>query len=573
MANSINYKTIFKGELKMKKNSITKKSLLALILALMLIFTACSGGEKAPETTTPSTEPAAGEETETGNNVSTDILYIGMTNSPASFNLINAADIAGRWVQRFMFDSLLTMPTTTTFEPGLADSFESEDNQNFTIKINEKAVWSDGTPVTADDVVFTLNYIANPEVETARGTNIAMLEGTLASGKLEEGLTEIPNLIAVDDKTVTLKTKKPVDPAYIKEFLGFELMMMPKHIVEPIPIAEYSNSDACNYPTVTSGPYTFVQYQNGSYVELAANPNYYKGEPELKKVFIKIMNGTNLVTEFQSGGIHMAAGGGIGVVPVQDLGILRDDPNIQVDANPGFNSQFMMINNTTFNQKFRQALAYAINRNLIVDSLLKGEGEVLSSVYALASPYMNENLKPIEYDPEKAKELLAESGYDTSKEIELIVPIGNKVREQSAHLIQQDLEAIGLKIKQTTYDFPTVMATVKTHEFDLCLIGFGYTVEPDMSVYYASTGSMNFGQINDEHLDELIVKGTSLTSFDERKAVYDEFQQYMQDNTFILGLYSDYQIATKNKILNGGITSYWSGSLSEIQNWNLNGAQ
>lgn len=553
----------------MKKNVTTKKSLLALMLALMLIFTACSSGEATDKTV----NSAAGNETSNESSASSDILYIGMTNAPASFNVINTADIAGRWVQRFMYDSLLTMPTTTTFEPGLADSFETEDDQNFTIKLNEKAVWSDGTPVTADDVVFTLNYIANPEVETARGTNIAMLEGTTAAGKLEEGLTEIPDLVAVDNKTVTLKTKNPVDPAYIKEFLGFELMMLPKHIVESIPAKEYGNSDACNNPTVTSGPYTFVQYQNGSYVELAANPDYYKGEPELKKVFIKIMNGTNLVTEFQSGGIHMAAGGGIGVVPVQDLDILRNDPNIQVDANPGFNSQFMLINNTKYNQKLRQALAYGINRQLIVDNLLKGEGEVLSSVYALASPYMNEDLKPIEYNPEKAKELLAESGFDTSQEIKLIVPIGNKVREQSANLIEQDLEAIGLKVTQTTLDFPTVMATVKTHDFDMCLMGFGYTVEPDMSTYYASTGSMNFGQINDAHLDELIEKGTSLTSFEERKAVYDEFQQYMQDNTFILGLYSDYQIAAKNKILNGGITSYWSGSLADIQNWNLNGAQ
>ncbi len=552
----------------MKKNSITKKSLLALILALMLIFTACSSGGTAPETTTPDTQPEA---TETQTDVASDILYIGMTNAPASFNVVNAADIAGRWVQRFMYDSLLTMPTTTTFEPGLADSFESEDDQNYTIKLNADAVWSDGTPVTADDVVFTLNYIANPEVETARGTNIAMLEGTLASGKLEEGLTEIPNLVAVDDKTVTLKTKTPVDPAYIKEFLGFELMMMPKHIVEGIAVKEYGNSDACNNPTVTSGPYKFVQYQNGSYVEFASNPDYYKGEPEFKKVFVKIMNGTNLVTEFQSGGIHMAAGGGIGVVPVQDLEILRGDENIQVDANPGFNAQFMMINNTKFNQKFRQALAYAIDRNLIVDSLLKGEGGVISNVYPLASPYMNEDLEPIQQDVEKAKQLLAESGFDTSQEIEMIVPIGNKVREQSAHLIEQDLEAIGLKVTQTTYDFPTVMATVKTHEFDLCLIGFGYNVEPDVGTYFGSVGSMNFGQINDTLLDELLKKGTELTTFEERKEVYDQLQKHMQDNTFILGLYSDYQIAAKNKMLNGGITSYWAGSLSNINTWNLEG--
>nr|WP_300095519.1 ABC transporter substrate-binding protein [Sedimentibacter sp.] len=558
----------------MKKNYRTKKSLLALILALMFVFTACSGGEKAPETSTTANPPAANETSGNESSASSDILYVGMTNAPASFNIINTTDIAGRWVQRYMYDSLLTMPTTTTFEPGLADSFETEDNQTFTIKLNEKAVWSDGTPVTADDVVFTLNYIANPEVETARGSNIAMLEGTTAAGKLEEGLSEIPRLAAVDDKTVTLKTKKPVDPAYIKEFLGFEIMILPKHIVEPIPVKEYGNSDAVNNPTVTSGPFKFVQYQNGSYVELASNPDYYKGEPEFKKVFIKIMNGTNLVTEFQSGGIHMAAGGGIGVVPVQDLGILRDDQNMQVDANPGFNSQFMMINNTKFsNQKFRQALAYGINRDLIVQSLLKGEGEVMSSVYPLASPYMNENLKPIEYNPEKAKELLAESGFDTSQEINLIVPIGNKVREQSANLIEQDLEAIGLKITQTTYDFPTVMATIKTNEFDLCLIGFGYTVEPDVATYYSTSGSMNFGKISDAHLDELLEKGTSLTSFDERKTVYDEIQQYMQDNTFILGLYSDYQVAAKVKALNGGITSYWAGSLAGIEKWNLNGLQ
>ena len=550
----------------MKKNSITKKSILALLLTLMLVFTACSGGEKAPETPTADA-PSTGSETESAS----DILYVGMTNAPASFNIVNAADIAGRWVQRFMYDSLLTMPTTTTFEPGLADSFESEDDQNYTIKLNADAVWSDGTPVTADDVVFTLNYIANPEVETARGTNIAMLEGVTTAGKLEDGLTEIPNLIAVDEKTVTLKTKTPVDPAYIKEFLGFELMMMPKHIVEGIPVKEYGNSDAVNNPTVTSGPYKFVQYQNGSYLEFASNPDYYKGEPEFKKVFIKIMNGTNLVTEFQSGGIHMAAGGGIGVVPVQDLDILRGDENIQVDANPGFNAQFMLINNEKFNQKFRQALAYAIDRNLIVDSLLKGEGGVISSVYPLASPYMNEDLEPIQQDVEKAKQLLAESGFDTSEEIEIIVPIGNKVREQSASLIEQDLEAIGLKITQTTYDFPTVMSTVKTNEFDLCLMGFGYNVEPDVGTYFGSDGSMNFGQIDDAYLDELLKKGTELTTFEERKEVYDDLQKHMQDNTFILGLYSDYQIAARNKMLNGGITSYWAGSLSYLNTWNLEG--
>lgn len=561
----------------MRKYVTKRKSMMLLVflLTLTLLFTACSGGK-----TTGNTDQQTGSENSasngnTENKAPSDILYIGMTNAPGSFNLINTADVAGKWIQRFMFDSLLTMPTTTTFESGLADSFETEDNQNFTIKLNKKAAWSDGTPVTADDVVFTLNYIANPEVETQKGTNISMLDGVTTAGKLEKGLDKIPNLVAVDDKTVTLKTNKPVDPAYIKEFLGFEIMILPKHIVEKIPAADYGNSEAVNKPTVTSGPYKFVEYQTNAHIEFAANPDYYKGEPKIKKIFVKIMNGTNIITEFQSGGIHMAAGGGIGVVPVQDLEVLRDDPKLQIDSNPGFNSQYMLINNKKFsNPKFRLALAYAINRDLIVKNLLKGEGDVIASPYTKASPYLKEGLETIEYNPEKAKQLIAESGFDTSKEINLIVPIGNKVREQSANLIEQDLEAVGLKVVQTTYDFPTVISTIRDiDKFDLCLLGFAYTVEPDTSTYYATGGAMNFSKISDKHLDELLAKGTELTSFEERKVVYYEIQQYMRDNMFILPLYADYQIAAKNKMLNGGIGKYWAGSLSNIHEWTINGAQ
>lgn len=548
---------------------------MAAVLVFVFLLTACGGNESAaPEPSSPQPE-AGGETPSEESSAASDILYIGMTNAPDSFNIINTTGVAGRWIQRFLYDSLLTMPTTTTFEPGLAESFESEDNQNFTIKLNEDAVWTDGTPVTADDVVFTINLIANPEVETSEGVDIAMLEGVTTAGKLEEGLTEVPNLVAVDDKTVTLKTKKPVDPAYIKEFLGFELGIVPKHIVEKIAIADLSNSEFATKPTVTSGPYTLVEYQNNAHVELAANPDYYKGEPKIKKIFAKIMNGTNLITEFQSNGIQMAAGGGIGMVPVQDVDILRNDANLEVETYPGFSSQYMLINNKKFTDvKFRQALAYAVNRQLIVDNLLRGEGEVLVGGFTSASPYFDDDVEPFPYDPEKAKQLLAESGFDTSQELNLIVPIGNKVREQSANLIEQDLEAIGLNVVQTTYDFPTVLATIKDIDsYDLCLIGFAYTVDPDVSTYFATGGSMNLSQISDPKLDELFAEGTQLTSFEERKEVYDEIQELMKENVNILGLYSDSQFAVKNKALSGGIKQFWAGSLSDVHLWTLQGAQ
>lgn len=128
---------------------------------------------------------------EAAKKVPSDILYMGLTNAPDSFNPLNTPGVSGRWTQRFFYDGLLEMPGPLTFEPALADSFETEDNQHYKIKLNQKAAWTDGTPITADDVVFTYNLIADPEVESVRGMAVSSLEGTnekeqmtLGSGKL-----------------------------------------------------------------------------------------------------------------------------------------------------------------------------------------------------------------------------------------------------------------------------------------------------------------------------------------------------------------------------------------------------
>lgn len=154
-----------------------------------------------------------------------------MFNAPDSFNPLFNPGIAGQFTIRFMYDTLLGMPEINKFTPQLANSIDTTDNQNFTIKLNEKAKWTDGKPVTADDVVFTFNLIANPKVETTKGSYINMLEGTDSVGKRPDG-TPIPDLVAVDEHTVTFRTKKPVDPNYLKSMLGFEVYIVPKHVFE-----------------------------------------------------------------------------------------------------------------------------------------------------------------------------------------------------------------------------------------------------------------------------------------------------------------------------------------------------
>lgn len=530
-----------------------KKLMSFFTVAMVMILAACSNTDAA--------------DTSSADNSSKDTLYVGVTNPMGNLSPINASSVSTRWAQRFYFDTLLEMTSPLEFEPKLADSFETSDNQNYTIKLNPDAVWTDGTSITADDVVFTLNLFANPEVETT-GLYLTELEGVDSSGKLESG-TEIPNLIAVDDTTVTFKTKTPLDPNYVKEMIGTNIFIQPKHVVESVPLDELAGSEVFNKPSVTSGPYKFVEYAQDSYLELEANETYYRGIPEIPNVFIRIMSGTNLATELQTGGATMNASGGIGEISISDIETMKNVDGLSVNVQPAWTNQFVYYNNEKFDQNIRLAMSHAVNRDTIVDNLLKGNAEVTNGPYTSASPYMDEDLEPIAYNPEKAKEYIAKSDYDMNDPIELMVPTGNKVREQSANLIEQDLEAVGFTVEQITYDFPTTLEKARLGDYDLYLGGISVPVDPDLASYFGSTGGSNYSQIENAEIDVLLEKGKWETDSTKRKEIYDDFQLMLQEQSPMLPLYSQNDIVIKNDSLNGGINEYWAGSLYNIQDWTL----
>lgn len=540
-------------------NQMRTKRLFVLGVALVLVVALLSG--------------CGGKGGEKAATAGSDTLYIGMANAPEFFNPFLNPGIAGKWAIRFMYDTLVGMPEPNKFTPALASSFESKDNQNFTIRMNPKAKWTDGKPVTAQDVAFTLNTIANPKVETSKRSYIKMLEGVNDSGILPEGVTTISGVVVVDDQTLTLKTKTPVDPNYLKSFLGFEVFIAPKHIFEKIDPAAIASSDPATKPSVTSGPFKFVTYKTNDHVEYAANADYYQGTPKLKKIFIRIMNGTNLVTELKSGNIQMVAGGGIGIIPIKDIEMLKKDSKLVVKTVPALQGQYLDVNNSNpeYNTKFRNAVTMAINRQQIVDQLFKGAAQLVPTIYTPASDVYDKNVAQVPYDPAKAKQLLAESGFDVSKEIVLSVPLGNILREQSADLIQQDLKAIGLNVKQEKVDFPTLLAKSRKGDFQMILIGYGLTVDPDYSSYFVPGGSNNYAHTDDPKLTKMMLDAANMTSAQQRKAAYSEIQQYLKDEQFITALYSPDYIIAQSKNLKGGIKEFWDGSQTNLHEWSLEG--
>lgn len=499
-------------------------------------------------------------------------LFVGMTNAPDTFNPFDRPGVAGTWAQRFFYESILSMPTADTFEPRLG-TMETEDNQVFTVTINEDANWTDGEPVTSNDVAFTLNAIAHPSVATSRGVSVAMIEGTTGAGVLEDGLEELPGVEIIDDKTLEITTKQPVDLAYISEFLGHDVLIAPEHVFGEIPGEDIPQSEAATMPSVFSGAFKFVEYQENDYLHLEKNEEYYRGEPQIDDIYLRVMNGTALLTEFQAGNLHMAAGGGIGMVSHEDIGLLEEVDGLIVEENASFNGQYMVINTTDSrfeDPQVRRALAHAMNSELTVENLLHGRGEVLASTYSSASPYHNPDLEPLEYNPELAREMLEDAGFDFDEPIDFVVPTGNVIREQNGDLIEQWLTEIGLNVVQSNYDFATWMTMAQEQDYDLGLMGWGHTADPNIQNYVYTDAPNNSMGYSDSRIDELVDAGNAGINFDERYPIYQELSQYMQEVMQIVPLYSDSQFGVKVDYMEGGIDEYWAGSLHDLHEWSLN---
>jgi peptide/nickel transport system substrate-binding protein len=509
-----------------------------------------------------------------GGSAAGDTLYIGTVNPPASFNPINQSDIAGQWAVRFAMDTLLDQPEPLKFIPKLAESIGSLDSKTFTVKLRTGAKWSDGKPITAKDVVFTINLIANHDSLTTLGGNITSLTGVDATGKLPKGQTAVPGLKAPDDSTVVFTTKTPVDPNYIKEMMGTKIVIVPEHVLGSIAPAKVDDSKFAQLPDVTSGPYKFTKYTQNASIEYAADPGYYLGAPKISKVIMKIMPAANLAGELQTQSIGMNSGGGIGNIPFQDLKTVQGLKDVNTKVSPTIGFQTIQFNVKSFpDPRMRLGLAHAINRQQIVDQLLLGNGEVVDGPYTSQSPYLDKSLKNLTYDPALAKKLLTDAGWDFGKKINFVVPTGNKIRERSADIMLQNFKAIGLNVVQSNYDFPTTLAKARAKDHDMVLMGLNFNIDPDVSNMYASNGSFNLTGYNSKESDSLLTAGKSEANTEARHKIYNQLQKLWQTDLPILTLYSDHAVASTNKsIAVGGAAPFWNGTVANIGQWAFEGA-
>jgi peptide/nickel transport system substrate-binding protein len=248
-------------------------------------------------------------------------------------------------------------------------------------------------------------------------------------------------------------------------------------------------------------------------------------------------------------------------VSISDLETLQADDNIQIDTITSYQYQDLCMNleDPVFTLNVRKAINAAINKQALVDQLYKGYGEAAKTILPSSHPYYDENITEDSYDPELAKELLEEEGWDESRVLELTVPQGNQARERSAILIQQDLAAVGIQTEIVSMDFATALQNMRDNNYDLLLMGSAGKIDPE------DGGVSYFFHTTDEKFTELWDLQTAGLSFEERKPYLDEFQEYYVEQVPGIVLYFPDRICYYNKRLSNipvTTTDFWINKLS-----------
>lgn len=552
----------------MKKRNRILSLLLAGVMALGL--TACgasNAGAAADETGSAavSTESASSDTAASGEK----IINVGVTNTIGSINplLLNGGEI-NKYATGLMFLPLMELDADLNFEGMLADSITTEDNKNFIVHIDDAATWSDGTPVTADDVVYTALRLASPVIG-----NTAMMyyvfEGVGDDGFVEEGAESIDGIQKVDDKTVQFTTKEEMPITTFENSYARYLLTLPKHVIEQYSEEELSTADWFNHPDVVSGPFIVTDFDVDHYISYEANKDYWKGAPKIDKLNIKIVDGSQLYAGLQSGEIDITQQT-MSDIPQEDYESVEALDNVEVVyGSPVTNQSVFIQTKNVPDVKVRQAMLYAIDRQQILEELLNGHGEIVDGFLSSASPFYDDSLTPISYDPEKAKALLEEAGWDGSQTIRFYVNSGDSTFVNAASIIAAEWAAVGIKAEIQTVDFATLMSVAGTEDYDVLAVQYTYApVDPYPDVAWLLGGEGSWTGYSDDTLNDALTKSQLTSDPEETKELFSVVDKKVQEDVPMFSAYVISAQGAVSKRITGATPSVY-GFFNDVRNWDV----
>jgi peptide/nickel transport system substrate-binding protein len=438
-------------------------------------------------------------------------------------NLIPAlvSDVPSANVSTLIYRGLVKYGKDFNLVPDLAESWEiGEDQRVVTFRLRPGVVWEDGTPFTAEDCVFTWKLMSDPLTPTAYGENFVQIESAEA----------------VDPLTFRVVYKRVMAAAVD----NWAFSIMPKHLLEG---QDLDSSPLARKP-VGNGPFRLKEWLVGQRVTLEANPDYWEGRPYLDRLITKLIPDT--ATQW----MELATG-------ALDMMSLEPDRWLQAKGNPSVAAAYDLHRTSAFlytylgfnlhdprlaDVRVRRAIAFAIDKDEVVDGVLMGFGLPSNGPFRPDMWMCNQNVKPYPFDPQQAKRLLAEAGWTDSDGdgvvekdgqkfvLTIMTNQGNRLREQTGLVIQARLKDVGIDVKLRIVEWAAFLKeNLDKKDFEAIIMGWTIPLEPDLYEVFNSTktkpGELNFIGYANAEVDELIDQSRFTLDRAVRKAAYDRIQE------------------------------------------------
>ncbi|MGD0919160.1 MAG: peptide-binding protein [Thermodesulfobacteriota bacterium] len=439
-------------------------------------------------------------------------LIISSIGDASFLNPILAQDSASSDINGFVFNGLIKYNRNLDgFVGDLAESWKVEGGQEpkITFFLRKGVLWHDGKSFTADDVKFTYDKIMDPKTNTVRRSSFELVK----------------NAEVLDPYTFRVTYKQPFSPGLESWGMG----IIPKHLLENVDI----NTASFNRKPIGTGPFRFAEWVTDEKIVVETNPQYFEGKPNLDGIIYRIIPEAALnEMEIMTRGVDYS-----GVFPYE-YRRMNEVPFLGVYSQPSLGYTYIGYNfkNPLFqDRRVRHALTYAVNREEIVQYVLYGLGVVATGPFPNQMWYWNPDVKPIPYDPPKAKALLEEAGWKANKDgilekdgkpfrFTLITNSGNDTRRDVGVLVQRQLREIGIDVTLELYEWSVFIKDfINAKHFDACILGWSLSVDPDAYEIWHSSQiekGFNFVSYRNPEVDRLWEEGRSEYNIERRKKIY-----------------------------------------------------
>lgn len=536
-----------------------KWKILSPLLMSFILLVGCSyGGDSASKSEVEKENGSEEASPKKGGKVSIPIIA-DPTFNPWHPNAYAESNV----INRVIFSGLTQPGKDLAPAPDLATKWEaSEDGLEWTFNLRDDVLWHDGEKFTAADVEYTFNEIVLNEELGANNTSY---------------FQKVKEVQVVDDYTVKFIMESPV--AALPAYFSFNTEIIPKHIFEgqdPWELTAFNKQNP-----VGTGAYKLKSYTSGQSVVLERNEDFYGDAGLLDEIEYKVLADVNThVAQILSGELSIFA--------LDDLASLdRIEQSDTVSVYGRETPRFFWIIVNHDNEKYqdvrvKQAILHSIDRQNIIDTVLKGYGTIADAGIAPAlKEYYTDDVKKYEYDPERAKELLAEAGWtDTDGDgivdkdgepftIDFEIGIQGDL-EAVSQMVQQYLVKVGLDVKLNAMEWNAMIQDVVVNrDYEMSLNWWRYPADPDLSAYFhsANVKGNNIPHYKNPELDELLDAGAQTSDVEERKKIYIEVQKLMAEELPYIFLWYPQEAQVRVDKLKGVPDLPFGDALHYIHEW------